>query len=195
MSVLRTEHGPVEPRISRLQIRHNLFWRNGGQHDSLHRVRRLLRDAVNALVMGWIVPRRLRALLLRIWGADVLAAGISANCFLGGTNVHIGRSFLNRRVFIDNSARVEIGSGCHIGMDTLILTSDHSRGPSSGRAGIVTGRPVRISDGCWLGARTIVLPGVSIAQGCVIAAGAVVSSDCAPNGLYAGVPARRISDL
>jgi maltose O-acetyltransferase len=40
-----------------------------------------------------------------------------------------------------------------------------------------------------------VLPGVTVGDGCVIAAGAVVNADCQPDGLYAGVPARRVRDL
>lgn len=52
-----------------------------------------------------------------------------------------------------------------------------------------------MEDGCWLGGNVTVLPGVTIGRGCVIAAGAVVTKSCDPNGLYAGVPARRIRDL
>jgi maltose O-acetyltransferase len=40
-----------------------------------------------------------------------------------------------------------------------------------------------------------VLPGVTIGAGCAVAAGAVVTADCEPDGLYAGVPARRVRDL
>jgi acetyltransferase-like isoleucine patch superfamily enzyme len=44
-------------------------------------------------------------------------------------------------------------------------------------------------DGAWLGAGTIVLPGVTVAAGGVVAAGSVVTADTEPNALYAGVPA------
>jgi acetyltransferase-like isoleucine patch superfamily enzyme len=40
-----------------------------------------------------------------------------------------------------------------------------------------------------------VAPGVNVGSGCIIAAGALVVRDCEPNGLYAGVPAKRIKDL
>ena len=52
-----------------------------------------------------------------------------------------------------------------------------------------------IGDGSWLGQNVSVIAGVTIGAGCMIAAGAVVVSDCEPNGLYAGVPARRIKNL
>jgi maltose O-acetyltransferase len=51
---------------------------------------------------------------------------------------------------------------------------------------------VRIGDRCWIGARATILPGVSIGDGTVVAAGAVVTKDCEPDALYAGVPARRL---
>ncbi|WP_372495087.1 acyltransferase [Nocardioides pinisoli] len=50
-------------------------------------------------------------------------------------------------------------------------------------------------NGAWIGAAVTVLPGVTIGPGCVVAAGSVVTADCQANGLYAGVPARRIRDL
>ena len=47
----------------------------------------------------------------------------------------------------------------------------------------------------WLGARVVVLPGVQVAPGCIVGAGAVVTRDTEPDGVYVGVPARRIRDL
>ena len=47
----------------------------------------------------------------------------------------------------------------------------------------------------WICAGAAILPGVQIASGCVIAAGAVVTHSTAPNGLYAGIPAIRKKDL
>jgi maltose O-acetyltransferase len=51
---------------------------------------------------------------------------------------------------------------------------------------------VRIGDRCWIGARATILPGVSIGDGTVVAAGAVVTKDCEPGAVYGGVPARRL---
>lgn len=55
--------------------------------------------------------------------------------------------------------------------------------------------PIRIEDGCWIGANVTILPGVTIKAGTVIAAGAVVIHDCDENALYGGVPAKKIRDL
>ncbi|WP_424977190.1 acyltransferase [Labedella endophytica] len=54
---------------------------------------------------------------------------------------------------------------------------------------------VTIATGVWIGSGATVLPGLSVGQGCMIAAGSVVTRDCEDNGLYAGVPARRIREL
>ena len=55
--------------------------------------------------------------------------------------------------------------------------------------------PVKIGDGVWIGANATILPGVIVGDGCFIAAGALVTEDCEPDGFYAGVPARRIRNF
>ena len=64
---------------------------------------------------------------------------------------------------------------------------------TQGRAG--DPEAIYVGEGCFIGANVTVLPGVNVGEGCVIAAGAVITRDCAPDGLYGGVPARRIRDL
>ncbi|MDP2228898.1 MAG: DapH/DapD/GlmU-related protein, partial [Moraxellaceae bacterium] len=53
---------------------------------------------------------------------------------------------------------------------------------------------VTIQDDVWIGARAIILPGVLIGQGAVIAAGAVVTKSVPAYGVYAGVPAKAIGE-
>jgi len=68
-------------------------------------------------------------------------------------------------------------------------------GTSDKRAGVSINNPIRIEDGCWIGANVIVMPGITIGKGCIIGTGSLVTKDCPPNGLYVGVPAKRIKDL
>jgi acetyltransferase-like isoleucine patch superfamily enzyme len=68
-------------------------------------------------------------------------------------------------------------------------------GPPDRRVGAYIEAPIVIEDGVWVGSRATVLAGVTVGRGCTIAAGAVVREDCAPNGFYAGIPARRVRDL
>lgn len=53
---------------------------------------------------------------------------------------------------------------------------------------------VVIEDYVWLGNKVTVLPGVTIAKGCVVAAGAVVTKDTEEYGIYAGIPAKRVGE-
>jgi len=64
-----------------------------------------------------------------------------------------------------------------------------------GRAGPATWRSIVVGDGTWIGANVVILPGVTIGAGCVTGAGSVPAGDYRPDGLYVGVPARRVRDL
>lgn len=104
-------------------------------------------------------------------------------------------SFVNRGCVFDNSASIEIGERVMVGMEVMFVTSTHALGSSERRAMEVTSAPIVIGDGSWIGSRATILPGVTIGVGCVVGAGSLVREDCQPNGLYAGVPAKRIKSL
>lgn len=106
-----------------------------------------------------------------------------------------GNSLINYNCFINASAPVIVGERVSIAFGVKIMTVTHEIGGSDNRAGKNIYLPVEINEGSWIGAYSSILPGVKIGKGCVIAAGSVVTKDCSPNGLYAGVPARRIKDL
>ncbi|WP_265443730.1 acyltransferase [Flexivirga meconopsidis] len=89
-----------------------------------------------------------------------------------------------------------LGDRSHLGPRTLVITYTHQIGGHELRCPeppLV--KPVTIGTGCWIGAGTIILPGVTIGDGVIVAAGAVVTKDCEPDSLYAGVPARLIRRL
>ena len=90
---------------------------------------------------------------------------------------------------------IEIGRDVFIGAETMLWTGTHEIGPHAQRCGAGLTRPIRIGDGCWLGARVTVLGGVEIGAGSVIAAGALVSKSVPPDELWGGVPARCIRRL
>jgi acetyltransferase-like isoleucine patch superfamily enzyme len=110
--------------------------------------------------------------------------------------LHIGeRSYVSGPLHIDLGAHVHIGKGVRFGHDVLLLTFDHEIGPSEYRCGRLLAAPIRIGDGVWIGSRATVLPGVTIGNGVVVAAGALVTRDILPNTLVAGVPARCVRQL
>ena len=93
-------------------------------------------------------------------------------------------------VHTHTDADIWIGDRCDIGPGVEFIPGGHLVGPHSRRAGEGTARPIEIGDGCWVGARSIILGGVRIGSGCVVAAGSVVTRDVPDNMLVAGVPAR-----
>ena len=82
-----------------------------------------------------------------------------------------------------------------LGHGVLILTSSHEFGDQWRRGGEHITAPVTIERGAWIGARGVLLPGVTIGHGAVVGAGAVVTTDVPPNTLVAGVPARTVRSL
>ncbi len=124
-----------------------------------------------------------------------IRATVNPGLFFRTNKVKIGASFVNNNCHFENSEMVEIGNNCHIAMDVLFCTDSHEIGSEQKRGGELYFSPIKVGNGCWIGARATILPGVKIGDGCIIAAGSVVNKDCESNGLYAGVPAKRIKDL
>jgi maltose O-acetyltransferase len=143
------------------------------------------------------IPQRFRISLLRRSGLkigkEVVAYG---GIFFGSAKCEIGDgSFISVNCFMDGSDWIHIGKNVSIASGVQIITGSHAIGDRTKRAGAQRNGPVFIGDGCWLGAACVVLPGVSVAAGCVIGAGAIVTQSTCENGLYAGSPARKIRDL
>jgi maltose O-acetyltransferase len=121
---------------------------------------------------------------------------IQPGCFFFSTQIEFGNwVWINHRVYFDTRDRITIGDRTGVGIEVMVLTSSHEPGDHANRRGAYTTAPVTIGAGCWIGSRATIMPGVTIADGVTVAAAAVVTRDCEPDGLYAGVPARRIKDL
>lgn len=161
---------------------------------ALESVSLIFRDVLmNVIPSSMLMPSVVRFLLYRALGVDLHTFKIYPKCFLGGNKVSIGKgTFVSYGCFFDAAARISVGERCAIANDVCFLTSTHLISSRAARAGDRIARPISVGDGCWIGARATILPGVSVGSGCVIGAGAVVVSDCLPDRLYAGVPAREI---
>jgi maltose O-acetyltransferase len=149
------------------------------------------------LASPWLLPRA-RTLALRSVGMRLdRTVSVNPGCFFGGIDIEIGaNSGVGYQCFFDNSAPITIGKLTGLGMQTMLLTSSHEIGPPQHRGGGKNAPlPIKIGDGCWIGARVTVLPGVQIGDGCVVAAGSLVTSYLAPHGIYGGSPAVRIRGL
>jgi len=96
-------------------------------------------------------------------------------------------TFLNARCEIRAREHVKIGSGCRLAFDVIVMDTNHHD-----LEGTATTRPTVVGDRVWIGARALILRGVSIGDGAVIAAGSVVTRDVPDRTLVGGNPARTI---
>jgi acetyltransferase-like isoleucine patch superfamily enzyme len=107
-------------------------------------------------------------------------------------NVNIGAgSTINERCRLDNRGGLFIGDSVSISADVILLTADHDVQSShfEGRT-----RPIQIGDHVFIGTRAMVLPGVKLGEGCVVAAGSVVTKDVPAFAIVAGIPAKKIGE-
>lgn len=113
-----------------------------------------------------------------------------------GKNIHVGEEFLsNYNVTILDIAPVHIGDYCMIGPNTLITTVNHPLTVKGRRGRLAQGKSVSIGNDVWIGGNCTILPGVTIGNNVIIAAGAVVTKDVPDNCVVAGVPAKKIKEL
>lgn len=110
----------------------------------------------------------------------------------GWGRIRIGdRVFINSGVVLFSALEIELGDDVAIANEAyLVDTNSHGVEGKPARSA-----PVRIGNGTWVGARAIVLPGVTIGARAVVAAGAVVSRDVADETMVAGNPARVVREL
>lgn len=111
-----------------------------------------------------------------------------------GLNIHVGEGvFINAGCRFQDQGGIYIEDGALIGHNVVIATLNHSM-KASERANMIP-KPVHIGKNAWIGSSSTILPGVSIGEGAVVAAGAVVSKDVAPFTVVGGVPAKYIKDI
>ena len=137
-------------------------------------------------------PNILKVSLLKMFGAEVGAgANIKPNVNIKypwfidiGKNVWIGEA-----VWIDNKAKVTIGNNVCISQSAYIMTSNHDYKKEAFDLII---KPIIIEDGVWVGARSVICPGVTLKSHSVVTAGSVIAKDAEPYGIYKGVPAELV---
>ena len=113
-----------------------------------------------------------------------------------GDNVGLGYGIY---LDIDGSSRIEIGDQVMIAAQCLLLT--HRRDMNCYHKGVRQNtlpyviKPIKIKANATLGMRAIIMPGVTIGEGAVVAAGAVVTKDVPPYSIVAGNPAKVIKEI
>lgn len=102
------------------------------------------------------------------------------------------------RVYSDittsESYLISVGGGATISFGVTLITHDNSVEMLNVGFSDLFGR-IEIGNNCFIGARCIIMPGVTIGDNCIVGAGSVVTKSIAPNTVVAGNPARPITDI
>lgn len=106
-----------------------------------------------------------------------------------GKNITIGKDvFIDSGCHFQDQGGIEIGDGSLIGHNVVLATVNHDLDPGKKRKNNYA--PIKIGTHVWIGSNATVLPGVTVGDWAVIAAGAVVTRDVPPQAVVGGVPAR-----
>lgn len=101
--------------------------------------------------------------------------------------------FINAGCQFQDQGGISIGAGSLIGHNVVLATLNHDLNPA--RRQICIPAPIKIGKNVWIGSNSTVLPGVTIGDNAVVAAGAVVTKDVEPDTIVGGVPARFIKKI
>lgn len=113
-----------------------------------------------------------------------------------GSNIHVGENFYaNFNCVILDVCEVRIGNNALLGPAVQIYTATHPLDYIERNSGLENGKPVTIGDNVWLGGACVIMPGITIGNNAVIAAGAVVTKDVPANTVVGGNPAKVLKEI
>lgn len=141
-------------------------------------------------------PEELKEIFGRLIGRDVpegfaLFPPFYTDC---GKNIHLGRNvFINSSCHFQDQGGIYIGDGSLIGHNVTLATLNHSQN-SANRADMLLAA-IHIGKNVWVGSGTTILPGVTVGDNAIIAAGAVVTKDVPASMIAGGVPAKIIKRI
>lgn len=111
-----------------------------------------------------------------------------------GLNITLGKNvFVNACCHFQDHGGIVIGDGCQIGHNVVFATLNHGLSPDDRRHTYPS--PICLGCNVWVGSNVTILPGVTVGDNSVIAAGAVVAHDVHPNTIVGGVPAKFIKNI
>lgn len=161
-----------------------------------------LLNVILRTLASYRMPIRLRLILLRMNGFQIgkntkvlSGSQYTVRNLIIGNNCIIGRNCVFRAGSYAKECFISIGNNVQIAHNVNICCVTHEIGDENKRAGKNINKSIVIEDGCWIATGVIILPGVKIGHGCIVAAGSVVIKDLEANSLYAGVPAKKVRDL
>lgn len=168
--------------------------------DMIHKFKQYVRVWLNSrewlfiALLKRIPSRRIRIALLRCKGANIAndVAMFASIEIRNPEGLVIGNGCsIGPKVLLDARKGLKIGKSVTIAYDAIIWTLHHDMNASDFRT---IGANTTIDDYAWICSRSIILPGVHIGEGAVVASGAVVTKDVPPYTVVGGIPAKKIGE-
>lgn len=160
-------------------------------HSFMDRMSNEARRITFLLNTAYRTPDEVRELLSELFGYKVPSSLRVFPPFYTdyGKNINIGEGvFINACCHFQDHGGVTIGDGCQIGHNVVFATLNHELEPERRRT--TRPAPITLGKNVWIGSNATILPGVTIGDNAVVAAGAVVTKDVASDTVVGGVPAK-----
>jgi len=140
-------------------------------------------------------PEEITKILSRILDKELQSVTVFTPLYINyGKHITIGKNvFINFDCTFLALGGITIEDDVLIGPKVSLITENHPLNPKE-RKGL-TGKPILIKKNAWIGANATILPGVTIGENAVVAAGAVVSKDVPDNTIVGGIPAKFIKNV
>ena len=153
-------------------------------------VKALLNQMNNA-----VNPEEITQILSRILDKELQEVTVFTPLYINcGKHITIGKNvFINFDCTFLGLGGITIEDDVLIGPKVSLITENHPLNPEE-RKGLI-GKPIVIKKNAWIGANATILPGVTIGENAIVAAGAVVSKDVPDNTIVGGIPAKFIKNV
>ena len=136
----------------------------------------------------------LKKILLRLFGAEIGKGVVikpKVNIKYPWKLTIDDYTWIGEKVWIDNLAQVNIGKNCCLSQEAMILCGNHNFKKTSFDLIVKT---VTLKDGSWLGAKSVVCPGITLKENAILSVGSIATTDLEANSIYQGNPAKKIKD-
>ncbi len=169
---------------------------NSEMHQFMHKVSNEAMKITAELNGRYHEPEEIRTLFSELIGKPVdqsfgLFPPFYTDC---GKNITVGKNvFINSGCHFQDQGGITIGDGVLIGHNVVLATLNHDFSPK--KRSTLHPAPIVIGENVWIGSNATIVPGVTIGNGSIIAAGAVVTKNVPENVVAGGVPAKIIKIL
>jgi acetyltransferase-like isoleucine patch superfamily enzyme len=166
------------------------------KHQMMHNISQEALKLTAELNGYYHTPEEVRELFSKLIGKQVddtfsMFPPFYTDC---GKNISVGKNvFINSGCRFQDQGGITIGDGALIGHNVVLATLNHDIDPN--KRCTMHPAPIVIGKNVWIGANATVVPGVTIGDGSIIAAGAVVTKDVPANVIVGGVPAKVIKKI